>query len=280
MMQLRRSGWSRGAIRSQIDAGRWQLVGHAVVLHNGPLHVDELPAVALSNCGPRAALTAFTLAQLRGLRGWERDTAHVLVPAGARIRRPPGLRIRIHWTGNWATEQVHGDRHALAPALVLAAGTFASPRPACGILAAGVQQRLVTAAGLEAAVRAHQRMRHHAALQLAMADIGQGAEALSEIDFAQLCRRHRLPEPRRQVVRVESSGRRRYVDAEWISRSGRRIVAEVDGALHLAPRRWWDDQLRQNELVLTGDLVLRFPTVVFRHEEAIVVRQLSRALLL
>jgi very-short-patch-repair endonuclease len=84
----------------------------------------------------------------------------------------------------------------------------------------------------------------------------------------------------RQAIRVERSGRRRYVDAEWRAASGQRVVAEVDGALHLAPRRWWDDQLRQNELVLSGNLVLRFPTVIFRHEEAIVVDQLRRALCL
>jgi hypothetical protein len=127
-------------------------------------------------------------------------------------------------------------------------------------------------------VQRHSRVRHHAALKLAVADIAQGAEALSEIDFVGLCRRSGLPVPTLQAVRIDGSGRRRYVDAEWTSRSGRRVVAEVDGALHLAPRRWWNDQLRQNELMLTGDLVLRFPTVVLRHEEAVVANQLRRAL--
>ena len=76
----------------------------------------------------------------------------------------------------------------------------------------------------------------------------------------------RLPVPLRQVVRVEPSGRRRYLDATW-----RR-------ALHLAPGTWWDDQLRQNELVLADELVLRYPSVVIRSEPALVARQLRRAL--
>jgi very-short-patch-repair endonuclease len=59
---------------------------------------------------------------------------------------------------------------------------------------------------------------------------------------------------------------------------GRRVVVEVDGALHLVPRRWWADQLRQNELVLHGDLVLRYPSAVVRCEPALVVDQLRRAL--
>jgi hypothetical protein len=276
--QLRRGGWTEGQIRAQLDANRWQMCGRAVVLHNGPLHPDELVGVALRNCGPQAATTAFTAAQQCGLRGWEREVIHVLVPAGARICRPPGLHLRVHWTGNWKGEAIANGRHALAPALVTAATTFPTARPACGLLAAGVQQRLLTAAAVRATLDARRGVRHHHAMTLAVDDIAEGAQALSEIDFARLCRRNGLPEPIRQAVRIERSGRRRYLDAEWSTRTGRRAVAEVDGALHLAPKRWWADQLRQNELAISGDIVLRFPSVVVRHEGRVVLDQLARAL--
>jgi hypothetical protein len=111
-----------------------------------------------------------------------------------------------------------------------------------------------------------------------MQDITMGAQALSEIDFVRLCRRSGLPPPTQQTVRRGPSGQRRYLDADWELPDGRRVVAEVDGAVHLAPRRWFDDQLRQNELVLTGSMVLRFPSVVVRHEPALVIAQLRRAL--
>jgi hypothetical protein len=275
---LRTSGWSDAAIRAHLDARRWQRRGRAVVLHNGPLHRDELSRVGLLNCGPRAALTSFTALELRGLRGWERDAVHVLVPGGARICRPPGVRLRIHWTGDWSRGSTFGGLHAVVPALVLAAASFREARPGCGILAAGVQQRLVNANDLAPAIGAAPRLHHRSVLLDAVRDIGQGAEALSEIDFARLCRRNGIPEPIRQAVRVEPSGRRRYLDAEWTRADGRRVVVEVDGALHLAPRRWWDDQLRQNELVITGSLILRFPSVIVRCEEQLVVKQLTRAL--
>jgi hypothetical protein len=138
---------------------------------------------------------------------------------------------------------------------------------------------LVTAPQLIDALNAAPRVRHRSLLLSATRDIAQGAEALSEIDFARLCRRHGLPEPIRQAVRDEPSGRRRYLDSEWKRPDGRRVVAEVDGALHLIARRWWDDQLRQNELMIAGDLVLRFPSVVMRCEETLVVDQLRRAIL-
>jgi hypothetical protein len=278
---LRADGRTAGQVDAQLRARRWQRIGQAVVLHNDQPSLVELRRVALLNCGPRAALTAFTAAEEFGLRSWERAEVHVLVPGGTHVPRLPRVPMRPHYIGVWQPDDILRVRnlHRAAPALVRAASTFRTPRPACGLLAAGVQQRLVTAAQLRDAIVASPRVRHRRSLLLAIADIAQGAEALGEIDLGRLCRRWGLPRPRRQVVRVERSGRRRYLDAEWITRSGRRLVAEVDGALHLAARQWWDDQVRQNELVLTGDLVLRFPSAVVRHEEPIVAGQLRRALL-
>jgi very-short-patch-repair endonuclease len=56
------------------------------------------------------------------------------------------------------------------------------------------------------------------------------------------------------------------------------VAAEVDGALHLTPRRWWADPARQNELSISGALVLRFPSAVVRTEPGLVTDQLRRAL--
>jgi hypothetical protein len=278
--ELRRWGWSAAAIRAQLDGRRWQRLGRAIVRHNGPLQPDEQRHIALLNCGPRAVLTAFTAAEELGLTGWERPRVHVLVPAGADVRRVQGVPMRVHYTGAWnPADHLPARRsHKIAPALVTAAGTFARPRPACGILAAGVQQRLVSAAQLRRALDAAPRLRHHALLLAAVRDIDQGAEALSEIDFSRLCRRFGLPGPRRQAVRVEPGGVRRYLDAEWTRGDGRIVAAEVDGALHLTPRRWWDDQVRQNELTIAGTVVLRFPSAVVRTEPTLVADQLRRAL--
>ena len=111
-----------------------------------------------------------------------------------------------------------------------------------------------------------------------MADIAGGAHALSEIDFAALCRSARLPEPNRQVVRVESSGRRRYLDAEWELEDGRLLVVEVDGSIHLLPQQWFDDQFRQNVVTLSGAIVLRFPSMVVRTQPDLVVAQIRQAM--
>lgn len=250
-----------------------------MVLHGGPPTSAEQRGIALSNCGERSLLTAFTAAELHGLRGWERPTIHVLLPAGTRVR-DVGCRIQLHYTGDWTSvDAMPGRRlHRCAPALVVAASTFAQPRPACGILAAGVQQRLVTPDQLRDAIEQAPRTRHRRLLFAAVDDIAQGAQAMSEIDFGRLCHRAGLPAPARQAVRVEPGGRRRYLDVEWVRSDGRRVVVEVDGALHLSPSRWWDDQLRQNELVIVNDIVLRFPSVVIRTDPEVIIGQLRRVL--
>ena len=130
---LAREGWSDDEVRAQLAARRWQRHGRAVVLHGGPPTPAERRRVVLLNCGRRALLTAFTAAEVHGLRGWERPTVHVLVPAGTRIR-DVGESVRPHYAGDWAgVEAVPGRAlHRCAPAFVLAASTFAHPRPACG----------------------------------------------------------------------------------------------------------------------------------------------------
>ena len=218
---LARAGFGPDRVAAQLAAGRWQLCGTAVVLHNTGLTRDERCRVALINCGPRAVLTSFTAAEACELRGWQRPEIHVLAPAGTTHPRFPGLVL--HRTGDWARARVVAGRrlHRLAPALVIAASGFPTPRPGSGLLAAAVQQHLLLPGDLQAAIDAAPRTRHRAALLSAVADIAQGAQALSEIDFGRLCRRFGLPEPTRQAVRAEPSGRRHYLDAEWRRRDGR-----------------------------------------------------------
>jgi hypothetical protein len=80
------------------------------------------------------------------------------------------------------------------------------------------------------------------------------------------------------VVRKDSAGRRRYLDARLRRPDGRLILIEVDGAAHLRVDRWWDDQARSNDLVIGEDaIMLRFPAVVMRTDEPTAIRQLRRA---
>ena len=119
---------------------------------------------------------------------------------------------------------------------------------------------------------------HRSLLRAVLHDIGGGAQALSEIDLVPVCRHAGVEIVGRQRVRNGSAGRRRYIDAEVRSAlTGRSALVEVDGALHLVARSYWEDMHRGNELVIGGDRVLRFPTVAIRAEPAVVADQLGRA---
>ena len=278
--ELMRRGFTRDAIRAQLAARRWDSVGRAIIVRTGSLDRRQRWSVALINAGASAVLTAFSTAESFGLVGWERDEVHVLVPVGVRVRPVDSVRVVVHRARDRSAMSVHpsGWRQRLAPALLVAAATFTEPRPACGLLAAAVQQRLLRPEELQAALEAAPTMRHRRILVSAADDIAMGAQALSEIDFMRLCRAYRLPRPVHQAVRCGPGGRRRYLDAEWIRADGRRVVAEVDGALHLEPLNWIDDQLRQNEVSLSDSIVLRFPAVVVRTAPASVAQQLRQAL--
>jgi hypothetical protein len=272
-------GIGSAVIRMHLRARRWQMLGRPVVLHNGPVSRAQREHAALISCGPRAALTSFTAMTRWGLTGWDRGEIHVLVPVGT--RRPVFAGLVMHRSVEWSAADIAPLRrlHRPAAALVLATQGLPAVRHACALLAAGVQQRLVVASALHAALAPLPKLRHHRALRLAVHDIEQGAQALSEIDFVGLCRRFRLPPPTLQAVRREPSGRRRYLDALWERSDGSVLAVEVDGAIHLAALSWIADQLRQNEVVIGGTPVLRFPSVLVRSEQVVVADQLRRALL-
>ncbi len=281
--ELRRSGVTLSQELAQVRAHRWtSYPPNAVVLHNGPLTRAQQLRVALANCGDRSALCARTALEVEGLQGWARDQVEVLVTKSTEVRPAPGVRVHESRRFDPMRDIQAGRvprRTRPARSAVDAAAWSSSPRTAVGLLAAVVQQGLARADDLALELARAGKVRHHRLLAACLADIAGGARALSEIDFGALCRRWGLPEPIRQSVRVEPSGRRRYLDAEWVTPDGRRVVAEVDGAIHMLPRQYWDDMVRANELVLTGTAVLRFAAYAVRAHPDEVAAQLRRALL-
>jgi very-short-patch-repair endonuclease len=158
-----------------------------------------------------------------------------------------------------------------------AASWSRNERTACGLVAAVVQQRLSTGPRLLKALDAAGPIRFRRSLRFALYDISGGAQALSEIDFAKFCRKHRLGTVIRQVVRRDAAGRRRYLDILIESPSGIRLACEIDGALHLVVATYWQDMFRANELLIVGQPLMRFPSFAVRAEEAVVADQIRRA---
>jgi hypothetical protein len=143
------------------------------------------------------------------------------------------------------------------------------------VLAAVVQQRLCTAADLDAAMRTVGRVRHKQPMRLAIDDIAGGSEALSEIDVAAMCRRFDLRSPHRQRVRLDRSGRKRFLDCEWELPDGRVVVLEVDGSHHLRVEHWEADMRRERSVVASRRAVLRCSANEARYDQAALVADLT-----
>ena len=100
-----------------------------------------------------------------------------------------------------------------------------------------------------------------------------GAHSLGELDFAALCRRAGLPPPSRQEVRTGPGGRI-YLDVAWEDIG---LVVEIDGGHHALALNPVDDALRQNEVTLSSELVLRIPVLGLRLTPGAFMAQVVRA---
>jgi len=275
-----RGHFPEAVVRHQMRCGRWQSPCHGVVvMHNGPLTLNQQEWAVVLAAGRGAALAGATAARRCGLRGYEPRAIHLLVPAVRRVDRHVfrGLSAVTHRSGiPMLYAALRRPPHTgIARSLVDAAQWARSDNDARAIVAAGFQQRLVRldeiTATLHRMPRAHRR---RLVLQTAV-DAAGGAHSLAEIDLMRLCHRHRLPAPTHQQPRRDNQGRNRWLDAYW---EEWQLHVEVDGGHHMEVREWWADMQRQNALWVSGERVLRFPAWSLRSRPREVAGQIAAAL--
>jgi hypothetical protein len=275
------AGVTLATMRSQLGARRWRELNDSVIcLHNGPLTPEQARMAVVASAQWPAALCAVTAMSLWGVVGVETDVVHVVVRRGARVLPVPGVRVKVHESRRFTDADVSRVRQLPATSLdratIDAAAWTPDAREAARIIVAPVQQRRTTAKRLMSTLASAGQVRHRRVLAALLADIEGGAEALSESEFLAFCRRHGLPRPMLQV-RLDSAGRRRYIDATL--RAGDRVVrVEVDGGVHLSLTQRWRDTAKDNDAALDGRVILRFPSVAIYTDDPVAVRQLRRAL--
>ncbi|MGH3509943.1 MAG: hypothetical protein ACRDPI_06895 [Nocardioidaceae bacterium] len=279
--QLRDLGWTASQIDHEIRFGRWTApTGMVIALQTGPLSVEQRLWLGVLHAGAGAALSHITAAEAAGLR-WHRrdDLIHVISHKGDLVPAVPGFFF--HQTRRpfrlWVAADERPPRLDLGHAVCLAAERDHSVRRAIGLLAASVQQGLITPEELGAASLQIRKLRHGAHLRLALGDIAGGAQSFAEINVGRLCRDAGLQAPVRQSRRRDSTGRWRFLDHEWRLPDGRVIVLEVDGSFHMETEQWWQDQKRERSVVISGATVLRCSTVELRLEPGPVIADLAAA---
>ncbi|GIF21191.1 hypothetical protein BJ973_005360 [Actinoplanes tereljensis] len=274
-----------GKARGHLRLNRWRRLCRGILLaENGLLRRDQQLWAAVLLAGRDAHLAGATAATEGGLTGLSPDPIEVLVPAirsrSLRIPQlPPDMPpIRLYRTA--ALPEHHRQigrppRTTIARAAIDGAAWARTDRAAAGLIARAYQQGCATTGELRAVLDMFPTIRRHRLIGTTIADLAGGAMALSEIDLLALCRRHRIPAPNRQAPRTDGTGRMRFVDAHW---ADARLLVEVDGGYHLDVRQWAADMLRQNEIWISGDRILRFPAWLVRAEPATVATQIRAAL--
>lgn len=274
--QLRRLGVTRSQVRAQVVARRWQRI-HSQVLatHTGPLTEEGTLWAAVLEGGPQAYLDGASALIAAGMTGFTWDTIRVSVPMSARARRAPGLlicRTRRHDPLVVVTSGVPRARPDVAA--VHAALWARSDKQAALLLMMPVQQRLTTPERIGRALLAVRRDARRVLLHATVVDLLDGVRSIGEAEFASECRRRGIPEPTRQVVRKGRDGRY-YLDVCWEEWG---VVVEIDGIQHMWAVNVVGDALRQNQVVLESEVVLRLPLLGLRVAADDFFAQIARAL--
>lgn len=272
---LRGLGIDRDDVRLQLRHRRWAAHGRwTIATHTGELSDLAQRWRAVWEVGERiAALDGTSALQHAGLERWRDDQIHVSVPHTANTKGVPGVvvhKVRSRPPALLAPGELPVVRPA--PAAVRAAHWAVSDRQAALVLVMPVQQRLCTGEQLLEATGVVRGRTRRALIAGVAADVALGAQALGELDFADRCRRHGLPEPSRQVVRNGPRGRV-YLDVRWDCG----LVVEIDGAGHRWGLAVTDDNLRQNAVALQGDTVLRIDVLGLRIAEEQFMQQVLAA---
>lgn len=266
------AGIGRGAIRTEVHAGRWEVVGRHTVR---VLSVDAGPRLHLWRAvwenGHGAVLDGASALVASGMTGFALRTIDVSIPRNARRQAVEGVTSHVRREMPPATA-AGLPRVRPAQATIHAAQWATSDRQAALLLCLPVQQRLVRGPDVLAAWRQVSRSARRGFLEDAVVDVCDGAHALGELDFGWWCRRYGLVEPERQVV-VTGRWGRIYLDARWPG-----LAVEIDGGHHFAGLSPVDDALRANEVVIGGDRVLRLPLLGLRLVPHDFMRQVARGI--
>lgn len=275
--QLTRLGIDWDRVHRQVVAGRWAERSPRVVSAvTGHLTVRQRRWLGVLHAGPRSMLGGLTAGARHGLTGWERDSVTVLVDDELSFEPVPGIRFfRSRRPFDLLLSPRPGIPSChLEAALLLWAAYDAPLRPAHGVLAAAVQQRLTTPERMREWLDLLKPLRRAAGFRRMLADVQGGVHSGAERDVNKMCRDFHLPLPVRQVSRLDSAGRRRWTDAEWPLTDGRVLVLEIDGAFHMEVTEWTADKRRARRLSSTDRIVLGATAFEVRHEAAEVARDL------
>jgi very-short-patch-repair endonuclease len=257
--QLRSLGFSAGALRHRVGAGRLHSVHRGVyALGRSDLPVEGRWMAAVLACGPGALLSHSSAAALHGLLSTARASVDVTISRRVGLTRSGIAVHRSTKLGLADRAEVSGIPCTSVPRTLLDLATVAS-RPALERACDQAEvRRLIDWEAMEELLARARGRGGVGSLRavLGATDAGQGLTR-SELErrFVALCRDAALPSPAvNQWLTV--AGEEMQVDFVW---RGPRVVVETDGfRTHGTRQAFQRDRRRDRLLALEGWRVIRF----------------------
>lgn len=274
--QLYALGVPRWQTRAQVRARRWRAHGRqTIAVHTGPLGETARLWSATFEAGTRGVLDGASALVAAGLKGYRPHLIRVSVPRGARVFRSPGVDVR-QTRRLKSSDIVEFGIPRVRPEIAAVRAALWAPttRQAALLIAMTVQQRISAADEIGRALLDVRRDLRRKFVERVVLDAMGGSESLGELDVVRECRRRGLPVPDRQVVRQSPNGTY-FLDARW-GEFG--VVLEIDGIQHAEVSHVVSDALRQNDVAMGGDLVLRLPLLGLRLQPDAFFAQIAEAL--
>ena len=267
--QLNRHGVGWDHVDAQVQARRWvERTPRVISTVTGELNRAQLEWLAVLHAGERSMLGGLTAAERQGLTGWHRDVVTVYVDDELSFEPVDGVRF---FRSRRPFELLRHPRPGVPdcrrqPAGLLFAAYQTTPRPAHGVIAASVQQRLTTVERMVEWVDTLRPLRWSKPFKRTLGDIAGGAHSGAELDVRRMCRRFGMAMPDGQVARTDRAGQQRWTDCEWRLPDGRVVVLEVDGSFHLDVLESMADHRRARRLTTATRVVVRCSAYELRYE--------------
>ncbi|RBY88642.1 hypothetical protein [Blastococcus sp. TF02A-26] len=292
--ELTAAGVSVGRVRRAIASARWQEpVPGVVVAHRGPLTQRQRWVVGLRHAGPHGCLSHRSALVIRGARLEELPAAPRVAGVRGGFTDPPEggiVEVSVPHGRHLRSSGfvvVHQTRRPLQPVLVAGLPTVRPARAAVDVavtatrradvdhVVSHVLQRGLT--GVEQLAEETEWLGRRATtwLRAAVADAARGMRSVGESELRRVVARAGLPEPE-WGAEVRTPAGSFHVDALWRAQG---VAVEVDGAaFHLsAEDRTWD-LTRQNALLITGLVLLRYPVRRLRSAPEACGREIGTAI--
>jgi very-short-patch-repair endonuclease len=253
------------AIDALLRTDRWRTLYRGVYLaYTGSASREGILWAAARRCGPEAALSHQTAAELDGITDRRESAIHVTIPTVQRV-----LIASHELAGGVPPIVVHRSarlslaRHpARTPPRTRSEETVldlaVSARSVDDVffwISAACSRRIVTPAQIREAAASRPKMRWRADVVVALDEVSDGVFSNLEHRYVRNVERpHGLPKPKRQA-RMNRNGRSAYLD-NFFADYG--VTVELDGrAAHPVEARWQDIH-RDNYFAGAGIITLRY----------------------